>query len=328
MIVLRPRARRRFATLLSVPLFAVPLLAVPLLAVTCLLGGAEEGGALAVDELARGVYVHRGAQLPLDVPGHDDIANIGFIVGSRCVAVIDTGGSVRIGRALRAAVRRRTSLPICYVINTHVHVDHVLGNEAFKDDHPSFLGHAALAQAIVRSRPYFVKEYAQDLDAPATLEQVIGPDRLVETELTLDLGDRPLTLRAWPTAHTDCDLTVYDQKTSTLWTGDLLFIGRLPALDGSLVGWIAAVDRLAALRVRLAIPGHGPPTPHLQEALAREHGYLESLLQGVRRELAAGDSMQDAILHVGGDEKSRWLLFDEVHPRNVARAYEELQWEK
>src|SRR6202041_1224284 len=92
---------------------------------------------LAVDELASGVYVHRGAQLPLDVPGHDDIANIGFIVGSRCVAVIDTGGSVRTGLALRAAIRRRTSLPICYVINTHVHVDHVLGNWAFKDDHPS-----------------------------------------------------------------------------------------------------------------------------------------------------------------------------------------------
>jgi len=235
---------------------------------------------------------------------------------------------VRTGRALRAAVRRRTSLPICYVINTHVHVDHVLGNEAFKDDRPSFLGHAALAQAIVRSRPYFVKEYAQDLDAPATPEQVIGPDRLVETELTLDLGGRLLTLHAWPTAHTDCDLTVYDQKTSTLWTGDLLFIDRLPALDGSLVGWIAAVDRLAAQRVRLAVPGHGPPTSHPADSLVRERSYLESLLQGVRRELADGESLQDAMLRVGRDQKPGWLLWEEVHPRNVARAYEELQWEK
>jgi quinoprotein relay system zinc metallohydrolase 2 len=299
-----------------------------LLAATLLLCGVGDGGALAVDELAAGEYVHRGAPLPLDVPGHDDIANIGFIVGSRCVAVIDTGGSVRIGRALRDAIRRRTSLPVCYVINTHVHVDHVLGNEAFKDDHPSFVGHAMLAQAIGRSRPYFVKEYAQDLLAPAAPEQVIGPDRLVETELTLDLGGRPLTLHAWPTAHTDCDLTVYDQKTSTLWTGDLLFIGRLPALDGSLVGWIAAIDRLASQRVRVAIPGHGPPTAHPQASFARERGYLTSLLQGVRRELAEGESEQHAIRHVGGDEQSGWLLWDEVHPRNVARAYEELEWEK
>jgi quinoprotein relay system zinc metallohydrolase 2 len=299
-----------------------------LLAATLLLSGADDGGALAVDELARGMYVHRGAQLPLDAPGHDDIANIGFIVGSRCVAVIDTGGSVRIGRALRAAVRQRTSLPICYVINTHVHIDHVLGNWAFKDDRPSFVGHAALAQAIARSRPYFVKEYAQDLDVPAAPEQVIGPDRLVQADLTLDLGNRPLRLHAWPTAHTDCDLTVYDQSTSTLWTGDLLFIERLPALDGSLVGWIDAVDRLAGQRVRLLVPGHGPPTAHSGESFARERSYLDSLLQGVRRELSDGKSLQDAMLHVGGDQKAGWLLWDEVHPRNVARAYEELEWEK
>ncbi len=322
MIVPRPRCRRprrRLPTLLVTTLLAATALPCG--------AGAGQGEALLVDELAPGVYMHRGAQLPLDAPGHDDIANIGFIIGSRCVAVIDTGGSVRIGRALRAAVRRRTSLPVCYVINTHVHVDHVLGNEAFRDDRPSFVGHAALAEAIVRSRPYFLKEYAQDLDVPAAPEQVIGPDRLVATELMLDLGNRPLTLHAWPTAHTDCDLTVYDRKTSTLWTGDLLFIERLPALDGSLVGWIAAIDRLAAQRVKLAIPGHGSPMAGLKEPLARERSYLEALLQGVRRELAAGASMQDAMLHVGG-ERSGWLLWDEVHPRNVARAYEELEWEK
>jgi len=305
---------------------ATALLAATVLGAVAVAGGA--GATLAVDELAPGVYVHRGAQLPLDAPGHDDIANIGFIVGNRCVAVIDTGGSVRIGRALRAAVRRRTALPVCYVINTHVHVDHVLGNWAFKDDRASFVGHVALAQAIVRSRSYFVKEYAQDLDVPAEAEQVIGPDRLVEAELTLDLGNRPLTLHAWPAAHTDCDLTVYDRNTATLWAGDLLFIERLPALDGSLVGWIEAVKRLTAQRVRLAVPGHGPPSAHLGEALGRERRYLESLLQGVRRELSEGKSLQDALLHVGGEEKADWLLWDEVHPRNVARAYEELEWEK
>ncbi len=134
-------------------------------------------GAFNLSAVAPGVFVHLGKPLALDAPGHDDIANIGFIVGTRCVAVIDSGGSVRIGRALRAAIRRRTSLPICYVINTHVHVDHVLGNAAFKDDHPSFVGHAALAAALARSRDFFLRQYAGDFDAPATAAQIIGPDR-------------------------------------------------------------------------------------------------------------------------------------------------------
>ena len=323
MMVVHRLARHRVATL-----FATIFLTTSSPAAGLGLDAAGDAGVLAVEEPAPGVYVHRGAPLPLDVPGHDDIANIGFIVGSRCVALIDTGGSVRIGRALRAAVRQRTALPICYVINTHVHVDHVLGNEAFADDHPSFVGHAVLAQAMARSRPYFVQEYPQDFDAPATPEQVIGPDRLVETDLTLDLGGRALRLHAWPTAHTDCDLTVYDQKTSTLWTGDLLFIERLPALDGSLVGWIAAVDRLAKQRARFVVPGHGPTSTRPAEAFARERRYLDNLLQGVRRELAEGASLQDAMVHVGADERSGWLLWNTVHPRNVARAYQELEWEK
>lgn len=274
-----------------------------------------------------GVYVHRGKNLPLDAPGHDDIANVGFIVGSSCVAVIDTGGSVRIGRELRAQILRRTSRPICYVIDTHVHVDHVLGNFAFKEDKPHFVGHAALVDAMTRNRAYFMKEYGADLEGTPRADQIVGPDLTVERGLSLDLGNRPLRLTAWPTAHTDCDLTVYDERTGTLWTGDLLFRERLPALDGNLKGWLAAIDGLSRMESRLVVPGHGSLTFDLADSLARERAYLSALYDGVRDELAQGQSMRDAIDKVAPAERDRWTLWNDVHPRNVARAYEELQWE-
>jgi quinoprotein relay system zinc metallohydrolase 2 len=289
---------------------------------------ANTQGVFTLSEPAPGVFVHIGRQLPLDVPGHDDIANIGFIVGRQCVAVIDTGGSLRIGRELRAAVLKHTSLPICYVINTHVHVDHVLGNAAFKFDKPSFVGNAALVDAIARSRGFFVQQYAGDMDSPASVEQVIGPDRVVEHELTLDLGGgRHLALRAWPTAHTDCDLTIYDTETGTLWTGDLLFRERLPALDGSVKGWLTALDELARMRVKLAVPGHGPVARDLAAAILPERRYLQALEDGVRDELSLAKPLDDAIAHVAAAEKSHWALWDSVHPHNVVRAYEELEWE-
>lgn len=278
-------------------------------------------------EPAPGVYLHRGRELALNVPGHDDIANIGFIVGEKCVAVVDTGGSVRIGRALRASIGKRTSLPICYVISTHVHVDHVLGNAAFKSDNPSFVGHAALGEAMARSTNFFMAEYPDDFAAPPTASQVIGPDRSVAGETVLDLGNRRVVLRAWPKAHTDCDLSVYDQRTGTLWTGDLLFRERLPALDGSVKGWLAAIDELAHMKVKFAIPGHGTPTRDLASAVVPERRYFQMLVDGVRGELAQGEPMQHAIAHVGYADKAHWLLWDDVHERNVARVYEELEWE-
>jgi quinoprotein relay system zinc metallohydrolase 2 len=283
--------------------------------------------AFAVDAIAPGVFVHLGKPLALDAPGHDDIANIGFIVGARCVAVIDTGGSVRIGRALRAAIKRRTALPICYVINTHVHVDHVLGNVAFKPDAPSFIGHAALAAALARSRDFFLQHYADDFDQPATPAQIIAPDRSVDMTLDLDLGGRHLSLRAWPKAHSDCDLTVFDEKTGTLWTGDLLFRERLPALDGSVKGWLAAIDELAGMQATAVVPGHGAITRDLAAALTPERRYLQVLVDDVRAELAQGNSLERAIVHAGAAEKSHWLLWDSTHPRNVARVYQELEWE-
>ncbi|HEX2790519.1 MAG TPA: quinoprotein relay system zinc metallohydrolase 2 [Steroidobacteraceae bacterium] len=282
---------------------------------------------LTVLELAPGVFVHLGQQLALDAPGHDDIANIGFIVGSRCVAVIDTGGSTRIGRALRSAIRLRTRRPICYVINTHVHVDHVLGNAAFQPDRPSFIGHWALAAAIARSRDFFLQHYADDLDQPADAAQIIAPDRAVRQTLDLDLGGRHLHLQSWPTAHTDCDLTVLDDSSRTLWAGDLLFRDRLPALDGSASGWLAVIDQLALLQVRRTVPGHGPVTADLASALDAERRYLRALIDGVHDELAQGGSMQDAIAKVAASEKPHWLLWDTTHPRNVARVYQQLEWE-
>jgi quinoprotein relay system zinc metallohydrolase 2 len=288
---------------------------------------ADAPAAFNLSEPKPGVFVHVGRPLALDAPGHDDIANIGFIVGKKCVAVIDTGGSVGIGRELRAAVASRTGLPICYVINTHVHVDHVLGNAAFRIDKPQFVGHARLAEAIGRSRDFFVKEYAGDFDAPASADQVIGPDRLVERELALDLGGRELSLHAWPMAHTDCDLTVYDMQSKTLWAGDLLFRERLPAVDGSVRGWLAALEVIGGMKAAFTVPGHGQPTRGLASAIAPERLYLKALVEGVRSEIAQSKPPEEAIAQVAAAQKPRWLLWDTVHPHNVVRAYQELEWE-
>src|SRR5215472_18638445 len=197
-----------------------------------------ETSPLPVTEIAPGVFVHGGAHEEANPANGDAIANIGFIIGRDAVAVIDPGGSFEEGTALRATIRARTDRRIRYVILTHVHPDHIFGAAAFRDDHPDFIGHAKLPGALAQRGSYYVGRLRDALDETAQGSEIVAPTILVSIRFDLDLGGRRLVVRAHGPAHTDNDLTVLDEQTRTLWLSDLLFVDRIPVIDGSLVGWL------------------------------------------------------------------------------------------
>ncbi|SMF94276.1 quinoprotein relay system zinc metallohydrolase 2 [Methylomagnum ishizawai] len=282
---------------------------------------------ISLREVAPGVYVHQGVhQLP-DRHNCGEIANIGFIVGERCVAVVDTGGNPEQGEALKQAVAAATPVPVCYVINTHVHPDHIYGNLAFKKPGVNFVGHYKLEQAMALRAPYYRDLAERELGFKPGPEHFIPPDRPVRDTLELELGGRTLLLTAHPTAHTDSDLSVYDQKTRTLWLADLLFMGHTPVVDGSLNGWLKVIDKLKGIDARLAIPGHGPVSAAWPLALISEERYLRMLQTEIRAALKANKTMEWAMANVGQSARPEWQLFDEFHQRNIATAFAELEWE-
>ena len=119
--------------------------------------------AATLQPLAPGVYLHRGVLADWGPANQGDVANSGVVVGTRCAAVIDSGGSAAVARRLLTALRHQTSLPVCYVINTHGHFDHVLGNAAFQPEHPVFVGHQNLAAVMAANREYFPQRFATEL---------------------------------------------------------------------------------------------------------------------------------------------------------------------
>src|SRR5690606_13127397 len=108
-------------------------------------------------------------------------------------------------------------------------------------------------------------------------------------------GGRRLQLTAHPAAHTDADLTVYDEATGTLWLGDLLFVERVPVIDGSLNGWLAVMEQLRGQPARRAVPGHGPSSVAWPGALAAQEAYLSGLRDGLRKIIAAGGTIEQAL---------------------------------
>jgi len=225
----------------------------------CVAASATQAEPLALKEIAPGIFAHEGL-IELTSPANAGaIANVGFIVGDDAVAVIDTGGSVREGRQFAAAIARVTNKPIRYVINTHVHPDHLFGNAAFDSPRVTFVGHANLPRALASRGAFYLSSFRRMLGDEVIDEvRIIPPTLTVQGETVLDLGHREIVLKAWPPAHTDCDLTVFDETSGTLWTGDLLFRERIPVLDASAIGWLSAIVALALFLFARWLPPDKP----------------------------------------------------------------------
>lgn len=292
-----------------------------------LLPGLALGAALPVEKIAPGIYVHYGEHKDIDAGYGGDICNISFIVGSKGVAVIDTGGSPVIGARLREAIREVTALPILYVINTHVHPDHALGNAAFKQDNPVFVGHSKLSEAMAQRSGIYLQNQRVWVGADAAGTELIPPTLAVSAMHDIDLGGRTLNLTAYPVAHSPSDMTVFDTATSTLWTGDLLFIERTPSVDGDLISWLRVIGQLREINSTRTVPGHGPVASNGRAALDAEERYLTTLLNDVRSAIEQGHSMDQTIATAAQSEQGKWVLFNTTNRRNIARIFPMLEWE-
>jgi quinoprotein relay system zinc metallohydrolase 2 len=282
---------------------------------------------LQLTQVAPGIFVSQGVYELTLRSNAGAIANIGVIVGTRGVCVVDTGGCFLWGQRLREAIHRLTRLPITYVVQTHMHPDHIFGAAAFLPDQPVVLGHRNLPAALSVRQEYYRRRLTEELGDLAQRSVAVQPTQLVSTETEIDLGQRIVRITAHPAAHTDNDLSLLDLQTSTLWAGDLVFMERVPALDGSLLGWLTVMGDLRRVHAARVVPGHGPHVAEWPSALNAQEQYLTLLRDQIRRLQRQGSTMEQAIATVGQDARPRWKLFDDYNARNVTTAFHELEWE-
>ncbi len=290
-----------------------------LLAAILSAAAAEAPPRFSVREVAPGVFA--AIANPAD---ESALGNAGFVVGSDAVLVIDTLATPEAAAELSAEIRRRTPLPVRWVVDTHHHGDHVGGNAVF-----GAAGAAILAHENVRA--WARLPWRTDLSPAerATRARVRLPDVTYRDAATVWLGDRRVDVFARP-GHTGGDTVVVVPDARVVFGGDLVQREAIPNLaDARVEAWIETLDGLLKQFPDASfVPGHGQPGKALDVRFFRD--YLRGLRLSVSRAVGEGKSgaaLVETVKPMLASRYARWTWFDHVD-RNIADMEAELKGTK
>lgn len=255
-------------------------------------------------------------------------SNLGFIVTSKGVVVINSGPSIRVAAALQRAIKRVSSQPVTYVINVNAQNHYWLGNGFFKTRGATILAHQEAARLMREQGPTQLQTISALLKQRAHGTTLVFPDRLIADKKTLRVGDTEIVIAHYGPAHTPGDLAIWLPQQRVSFAGDLVFTERLLALlpIGSSAGWIKAFDALMTLQPKVLVPGHGHPT-EVKAAKRDTRDYIAHLRDSVKRVFEAGGSLQDAVEKADQSGFRGLKNFDLLARRNAAQAYTEVEQE-
>jgi glyoxylase-like metal-dependent hydrolase (beta-lactamase superfamily II) len=217
--------------------------------------------------------------------------NVGLSIGSDGIAMIDNGYS-NVLEILRAEVAKLSDQPIDYLINTHVHGDHIGNNAALGDNGTRIISHENLRSSLNDKGTYNGTEYVAA--KKSALPTITFADRM-----TLHINGDAAKIIHFSDAHTDGDAVIYFQRANVIHAGDILFNTLFPYIDrdngGSLKGVITAlkeISKIADAETKI-IPGHGPLAD--KQDVDKTVAMLEDAAALVSELIAAGKS-DDEIL--------------------------------
>lgn len=210
-------------------------------------------------KVAEGVYSYLDDKDPS--PATSFGANAGIVIGKDGIVVIDTLISAKKARQFIKDIRAVSKKPIKYVVNTHDHLDHVLGNSAFAKIGATIIAHTDAKAALIKSSDTMLqnaKTYGLSDDAMKGTTIAL-PSLTFTDAMQIDLGDRRVELMNASPSHSPGSIIVYIPDSKTLFAGDVLFTNYHPYMgNGDIMGWVKALDRIADMDVINIIPGHGP----------------------------------------------------------------------
>jgi len=278
---------------------------------------------------AHSYYVEGVAGIATDNAGF--ISNAGFVVTDAGVLVFDTLGTPSLGWQLRQLIRTVTEQPVVMVVVSHYHADHIYGLQVFKDE----------GAKIIAPRGSF--DY---LDSPAAAERLeerrfsldpwvndatrlVKPDELVDNSHAFDLGGVKFQVDYLGSAHSDGDLSLFVVNDRVLYSGDIIFEGRVAYLgDADTKHWLAALQAMETANLAALVPGHGPVAREPNRALAQTRSYLAYIRE------VMGAAVEEMLPFADAYNAADWSAFENLpafeaaNRRNAYQVYLSMEAEQ
>ncbi len=274
-------------------------------------------------KISEDVHCFFGALENITKENGGNMVNTCFVQTKEGFVVIDSGPTYTYAQNAYSEMQKIAKLPVKYVINTHNHDDHWLGNSFYKNKGALLIGPRTYQQNVVAGMETRMQRTLGKNIYGKT--QIVNLDTIVDNNLTLDVGGKIFEIRQLvPKAHTKGDLIVYLADERVLFAGDLVFNGRLTSIrDGSIMGSIKALAKIDALHPKVIIGGHGYKTDANATTVLRN--YLLEMKEEVIDALDNDVSIDEITKKVTMPKYKNMILYDVLHGRNVFEAYRELE---
>jgi glyoxylase-like metal-dependent hydrolase (beta-lactamase superfamily II) len=233
-------------------------------------------------------------------------SNIHFVVTNKGVLLFDTGSSEAIGRQIKKAIQSITSQPVRWIVNSHSHADHWLGNAAFTDT----------ATEMITSYGAFNTMKKHGLGAVKFYEKVtkgsIGKTRLAYPTLLLTQGQKrnfgglEVEFIFAHDGHSPGDVLMWLPQQKIIFGGDVLSSDWMPMITGhgNVPHLISTLKTIAKLRPTVVLTGHGKATT--AQAITRDADLLTSVWQQVKTNYAQGIKLEETLATVKTQLKTKY----------------------
>lgn len=268
-------------------------------------------------KLSENSYYFYGKEEYFSKENGGDIANTSFIIARNSVILIDTGSSRLYGEQVKEQIKKITNKPIKYILNTHHHPDHFLGNIAFSNS--DIFASEFTKNEIELNGDLYILNLVNLVHEAMNNTKIKVPNQILTTK-TLDFDGYKLKV-LYLNGHTQSDIAIYDENTKILYASDLVFNKRTPTTPhANMKNWIKSLDELVKIDYSIIVPGHGLVSK-TKEPIKETILYLEYLQNILNSSSKEGLDIYEILNKPIPKEFKDFTMFDEEFERSVINLY-------